>query len=131
MTRTLLILTLLAGCSATASQPTSSPTTARSAEGYINAGEWRARIEQDVLRVDGVVKVAATNYGAELKFDSIRKSNPPELILNIVIAKTGEIGGMMITDRPVRYEDRQNLNAGRVHIVYPNGEMHTIEPVEK
>ena len=127
MWKFIVLSMLLTGC-ATPERPASSTT--RSSEGFIDAGEWKARIEQNVLQVEGIVKVAATNYSAELKFDSLRKSNPPELILKVVIIKTGDMGGMMITDRPVRYEDRQNVNVGRVRIVYPNGSTHTIEQIE-
>lgn len=128
MWKMLVLSMLLIGCAT--HEPQSAPATTRSAEGFIEAGGWKARIEQNALVVEGIVKVAATNYAADLKFDSLRKSNPPELILHVVITKTSDMGGMMITGRPVRYEDRQNLNVARIRIVYPNGTTHTIEQID-
>ena len=131
MRRTLCAIVFLAGCScATTSMPTTqkSPPTV-SSEGFIDAGSWKASRHDATLRVEGVVTVAATNYSPALEFDSLSKSNPPELALKILVNKTGDFGGQMISDKTVRYESQDRQAVKAIHILYPDGRRHTITEI--
>jgi acyl transferase domain-containing protein len=109
--------------------PTSIPSN-HAGQGFIDAAGWTARVEQNTLIVEGAVTVAAANYAAELAFQNLQESVPPQLTLRLIMQTTCDFGAQVISERTVRYVDRRYTNVGTIRIDYPNGQTHEIRSIQ-
>ena len=91
--------------------------------GFISASDWKAWVNRQPpakpkLIVTGKVKVASAHHQPSLAFESLEKSNPPSLNLDLVVTDSGT-GAEVETTKDVRYESTEHTMVKSINITYP------------